>query len=89
MENTTGKKLVFFLQEKNNVPSSNKKDFIMYYERISKKMLSEYHKFSDIVVSIDNKHRFKNYLNKMKKLIFILITLFNFNFAQAQDIIFI
>ena len=53
------KKLDFFSSGKKIMSPHEIKDFIMYYERISKKMLSEYHKFSDIVVSIDNKHRFK------------------------------
>ena len=35
------------------------KEFIMYYERITKQMLKDFHKFSDITVYLDKNHRSK------------------------------
>ena len=36
------------------------KNFIMYYERITKHMFSTLDKIAKFVIKIDNKHRFKS-----------------------------
>ena len=36
------------------------KNFVMFYERLTKHMLKNFDKESDIVIKIDNKHRLKS-----------------------------
>ena len=36
------------------------KNFIMYYERLTKHMLKNFKEYSDFVINIDKKHRLKS-----------------------------
>ena len=36
---------------------SKVKEFIMFYERITRQMMKDYSKISDLTVFLDNKHR--------------------------------
>ena len=36
------------------------KNFIMFYERLTKHMLKKFSKKSDCIITIDNKHRLKS-----------------------------
>ena len=51
METATGKK---------TMNDSQIKNFVMFYERLTKHMLKEYDKIADIVIQIDEKHRLKS-----------------------------
>ena len=54
------KKLKFSAKNKKNIMSKKKiKKFIMFYERITKKMIKDY-KTNDIVVFLDKKHKIKS-----------------------------
>ena len=60
METATGKKLRVTSKGKKTMNDSQIKNFVMFYERLTKHMLKEYDKIADIVIQIDEKHRLKS-----------------------------
>ena len=60
MEIIAGKKLRLSSSGKKIMTDNQIKNFIMYYERITKHMLFTLDKKAKFVIKIDNKHRFKS-----------------------------
>ena len=54
------KKLRVTSKGKKTMNDSQIKNFVMFYERLTKHMLKEYDKIADIVIQIDEKHRLKS-----------------------------
>ena len=50
----------YFKREKKLMSNKEIKNFIMFYERLTKHMLKNFSKKSDCVIKIDNKHRLKS-----------------------------
>ena len=57
------KKLKLKSKGKNIMTSKQIKRFIMFYERITKNMLKDLNKKSNIIISLDKKHRLKSILS--------------------------
>ena len=57
------KNLSLSQKEKNIMTSKQIKRFIMFYERITKNMLKDLNKKSNIIISLDKKHRLKSILS--------------------------
>tara|TARA_B100000575_G_scaffold10217_1_gene7532 strand:+ start:257 stop:646 length:390 start_codon:yes stop_codon:yes gene_type:complete len=45
--------------KKETMSKSKVREFIMYYERITKQMMKDFSKISDLAIFLDNKHRSK------------------------------
>ena len=60
METFTRKKLRATSRGKKTMNDTEIKNFIMYYERLTKHMLLNFKENSDFVINIDKKHRLKN-----------------------------
>ena len=54
------KKLKATSTGKKTMNNNQVKNFIMFYERLTKHMLKNYRKMADVVVNIDEKHRLKS-----------------------------
>ena len=54
------KKLILKTKGKKTMNSDQIKNFIMFYERITKHMLKNFKKIANVVIKIDNKHRLKS-----------------------------
>ncbi len=54
------KKLKITKKGKNIMNASQIKNFIMYYERLTKHLLKNYQKIADAIITIDKKHRLKS-----------------------------
>ncbi len=57
--NDQEQKLKMITKKKETMSKKKIKEFIMYYERITKQMMKDFHKFSDITVYLDKNHRSK------------------------------
>ena len=53
--NDQEQKLKMITKNKETMSKKKIKEFIMYYERITKQMLKDFNKFSDITVYLDKK----------------------------------
>ena len=60
MEDITRKKLRITSKGNKTMTDKDIKNFIMYYERITKHMLKTLPKTADTVIKIDEKHRLKS-----------------------------
>ncbi len=54
------KKLILTAKGKKTMSKSQIKNFIMFYERLTKHMLKNFSKKSEFIINIDNKHRLKS-----------------------------
>ena len=57
MENESGKKLKMTSKKKKIMSKSELKRFIMFYERITKRMMKDYKKISDLTIFLDKNHK--------------------------------
>ena len=60
METFTRRKVKDYFKWKKTMSNTEIKNFIMFYERLTKHMLKNFSKKSDCVITIDNKHRLKS-----------------------------
>ena len=60
MEIITRKKLRLFSKGKKIMGKNQVKNFIMYYERLTKHMMKNFIQYADIVINIDKTHRLKS-----------------------------
>ena len=56
-------KLKLTSKNKKTMSQSKIREFIMFYERITKNMLKDLNKKSNIIISLDKKHRLKSILS--------------------------
>ena len=54
------KKKLRLIKEEKIMNDDEVKNFIMYYERLTKHMLKNFYKKADTVITIDKKHRLKS-----------------------------
>ena len=60
MEIVQEKKLRIFSKGKKTMSSDQIKNFIMFYERLTKHMLKNFYKKANFIINIDNKHKLKS-----------------------------
>ena len=82
-------KMKLTLKNKKTMSKQQVKEFIMYYERITKHMIKNFYKISDMTIFLDKYHRSKklNFIKMIKKLLIVFIILLLPNKTFAQDLI--